>query len=311
VVDLRHSFDDKEALKGVSLAVHAGEVHALIGPNGAGKTTLLRALTGLIRPQGGEARIAGVDVRANDRALRQVIGLVPSGDRSFYLRLSGLENLVFFGRLYGLSRKEATGRARTVLAEVGLEEAAGKTLYAYSHGMQKRLSVARALLPQPRVLLVDEATHDLDLDGAERVRALARSIAAQGSAVIWTTQRLDEVRGFADRVTLLSAGAVRFQGTVPEFISKTKARAFVLEIRRRTAGSSVRTDALADALQEVGEVFALGDDRHVRLLLGGSAVLSDAVVALERIGVAVVSCREERSEMERAFRSLVGGDGES
>src|SRR3954462_1804870 len=214
VRDVERRFGDVQALRGVSLAVAAGQIHALLGPNGAGKTTLLRILTGLVEPDAGSVSLLGGAVD------KRCLGFVPSGDRSFYLRLSGEENLLFFGRLQGLSKREARLRAREALADVGLADAARRRVLAYSHGMQKRLSVARALLTEPPVLLVDEATHDLDPEAAVQVRELIRDLAANGTAVLWTTQRIEEIRGFADRVTFLAGGRVHFAGPVAELLTR-------------------------------------------------------------------------------------------
>ena len=204
--DVWRRFDNRPVLRGVSLLVGEGQVQALLGPNGAGKTTLLRILCGLLTPDSGLVHVAGLDVEGSPRRLRQCLGLVPAGDRTFYERISGLDNLTFFARLHGMRRREAVARARQVLEEVDLAEAGHVRVGAYSHGMQKRLSAARALLAEPAVLLIDEATHDLDPDGARRVRDLVRGLAARGTAVLWATQRLDEIRGFADGVTLLDRG---------------------------------------------------------------------------------------------------------
>ena len=216
---LRRSFGVTMALDGVDFTTRAGEIHALLGPNGAGKTTLLRTISGLVAPTEGAVKVLGADVTTGSRSRHGHVGLVPSGDRTFYLRISGLENLVFFARLHGLSRRKAVARARTVLALVGLADAAQRRVATYSHGMQKRLSIARALLTAPGVLLVDEATHDLDPEGADRVRSLVADRAAAGAAVVWATQRVEEINGFANRVTLLSAGRVRFTGSVAELLA--------------------------------------------------------------------------------------------
>jgi ABC-2 type transport system ATP-binding protein len=216
---LHRRFERSIALDGVDFTVRAGEIHALLGPNGAGKTTLLRTISGLVAPTEGSVHVLGADANSGTRARRGHVGLVPSGDRTFYLRISGLENLVFFARLQGLRRRRAIARAHEVLTAVGLTDAAHQRVGTYSHGMQKRLSIARALLTEPGVLLVDEATHDLDPEGAQRVRALVAERAATGTAVIWATQRIDEIGGFAKRVTLLSAGRVRFAGSVDELLA--------------------------------------------------------------------------------------------
>jgi ABC-2 type transport system ATP-binding protein len=216
---LRRAFDRRLALDGVDLVVPGGEIHALLGPNGAGKTTLLRTISGLVAPTEGSVSVLGVDVTAGTRARRGQVGLVPSGDRTFYLRISGFENLVFFARLQGLPRRKAFARAQEVLAAVGLADAGRRRVATYSHGMQKRLSIARALLTEPEVLLVDEATHDLDPEGADRVRSLVAERADAGTAVVWATQRVEEINGFADRVTLVSRGRVRFTGSVVELLA--------------------------------------------------------------------------------------------
>jgi ABC-2 type transport system ATP-binding protein len=242
------------------------------------------------------------------------VGLIPSGDRSFYLRISGLENLMFFARLHGLRRREAHAQARRVLEEVDLLDAARLRVNAYSHGMQKRLSIARALLTQPEVLLVDEATHDLDPEGARRVRELVSAVARRGAAVVWTTQRLDELRGFADAVTVLSRGCVRFTGTVPELMAHSLPRRYLLRLQNGSlVGESLRP-VLGRAVGGLGTLTAAGrgESPDYLLVLTENAVLGDALASLASASVQVLSCREERSEIEEAFLSLTTeGDGRS
>lgn len=293
------------ALEDVTMLVGRGEVHALLGPNGAGKTTLLRILSGLISPTTGSVRVLGLDVHT--RALRSTVGLVPSGDRSFYLRLSGVENLVFFGRLYGLKRAHAFTRAREVLAAVGLEEAGERLVGVYSHGMQKRLSVARALLPRPSALLVDEATHDLDPEGAWRIRELVASLARDGATVLWATQRIDEIRGFAQTVTLLRRGNVRFSGTVSELMAHAKPQQYLLRLHIAN-GHAAPQGVLERVFGGDARISAANDPEHFRLALTEDVVLGDAVAALTAGGIQVLACREERSELEEAFLTLTGGE---
>jgi ABC-2 type transport system ATP-binding protein len=305
VREVTRRFRKASALDGVSLSVAPGEIHALLGPNGAGKTTLIRILSGVIEPTRGIVEVAGLDAAHNSRELRALIGVVPSGDRSFYLRISGLENLVFFARMHGLRRREAVTRAREVLEHVGLEEAAGKRVGEYSHGMQKRLSVARALLTDPRILLVDEATHDLDPEGSRRVQSLVGAAAAEGVAVLWATQRLEEIRGFAHAVTLLDRGQVRFQGSVPRLLDYSVPSRYVVRLRNGRPGSI----ALAGAQRALGRSASLsppiepGSEQYV-LTLAKGAVLGDAVAALAGARIQVLACRQERSEIEEAFFAL-------
>lgn len=308
VHNVSRAFKGKSALVDVSLTVARGSIHALLGPNGAGKTTLLRILTGLVLPDSGEIRLFGrtVDDLSRRTALTS-LGLVPSGDRSFYNRLSGHENLVFFGRLAGLRRAAATRRSLVCLESVGLREAARKPVGLYSHGMQKRLSVARGLLMQPPILLVDEATHDLDPEGARGVQELVRRAADHGAAVVWTTQRLDEIRGFADRVTVLDGGSVQFSGTVPQLMSVVPEQQYILQIGPLTDEDPPgRLKRMQAAVGPRGDVQLLhpADLEHYTLSLQPGVALGDVITAMSAAGISVQACREERSGVEAAFLHL-------
>jgi ABC-2 type transport system ATP-binding protein len=297
------------AVDRLTLGVGAGEVHAVLGRNGAGKTTVLRILAGLVQPTAGSVTVAGVDVTRNLRAVSTLVGLVPSGDRSFYLRLSAPENLLFFGRLHGLRKAHARQRAAAALAEVGLADVGSQPMSTFSHGMQKRVSVARALLTDPRVLLVDEATHDLDPEGSSTVRDLVRAAVDRGTAVLWATQRVEEIRGFADRVTLLERGRARFQGTVSELLTRAGTRRFVVVLGTNGGGRLNDASELSAALGEAGRIAALeGDDGTHLLVLAERASLGEALGALLATGATVLGCRQERPEVEDAFLQLVGGD---
>jgi len=294
----------RRALDDVSLTVAPGELHALLGPNGAGKTTLLRIMSGLTTPSSGRVQVLGHDTSAF-REVRREVGLVPAGDRTFYLRISGLENLLFFGRLQGLRRRAAVERAHELLERVGLAAAAGTRVGEYSTGMQKRLSIARALFPGPRVLLVDEATHDLDPSGASEIRDLVGELAAGGAAVLWATQRVEEVQGFAQRVTLLQGGRVRFAGSVAELVSRGSTGRFL--VRLRAPGERVPSPTrLAAAVAGFGTITsaAEGSSDDFLLVLRDPAQLGAALARLLAVPVDVVSCRHELPAVEQAFLTL-------
>jgi ABC-type multidrug transport system ATPase subunit len=288
------------ALADVSLVVAPGEVHALLGANGAGKTTLLRTLTGLLAPTFGQARVMGLDASQENRALRALTGFVPSGDRTFYLRLSGLENLRFFARLHGMSGRVARASAIRALEQVNLADSARLPVSAYSHGMQKRLSLARALLTNPAVMLVDEATHDLDPEAAASVRALMEELADAGAAILWATQRIDEIRDFARRVTVLGDGRVSFAGSTNELIALARARRFVLRVAEVGSESCRRFDL---ALRGAGTV-EVASEGHWLLSLRGDTGLGEAVSRLAGAGLQVLDCYRERSDIEDAFVAL-------
>jgi ABC-2 type transport system ATP-binding protein len=297
---LRRSFGAIEALRGIELEVEAGEIHGLLGANGAGKTTLMRILCGLVDPTGGSAYV--LDRRAgHSRALREVIGFVPSGDRSFYLRLSGLENLVFFARLNGMRRRDARVRALELLESVALGDVAKRSVSTYSHGMQKRLSFARALIDDPAILLVDEATHDLDPVAAEHVRALTVERARSGAAVVWATQRIEELAGFARRVTVLDRGEVCFAGSVAALTAAGGGDRHLVQLGSATSASVTQLDA---ALGAVGRLQPAGDTSHVVLTVAPGQSLGAALTAIVAGGAEVLSCQDERPRLERGFLAV-------
>jgi ABC-2 type transport system ATP-binding protein len=314
VIDLdgaSRAYGSTLAVDHLSLGVSEGEVHAMLGRNGAGKTTVIRMLSGLVRPTSGDVRVAGVDVTRDLRAVSALVGLVPSGDRSFYLRLSAAENLLFFGRLHGFRKAAARARAAAALAQVGLSHVGSQPMSTFSHGMQKRVSVARALMTEPKVLIVDEATHDLDPEGSSTVRDLVRSAADQGAAVLWATQRVEEVRGFADRVTLLERGRARFQGSVAELLARAGARRFVVVLGENGSGRNLHEAELTAALGDAGRIATLdGEDGTHLLVLAEHSSLGEALRALLEAGASVLGCRQERPEVEDAFLRLVGSSNE-
>jgi ABC-2 type transport system ATP-binding protein len=308
VAGVTKRFGRRDALADVSLTVTPGQVHALLGPNGAGKTTLLRVLSGIVSPDAGTVTLAGV----HPRAARHLLGLVPAGDRSFYLRISALENLVFFGRLHGLRRRDAVERSRQALADVGLAREERKRAGLLSKGMQRRLAVARALICEPSILLVDEATHDLDPEGARGVRALVAKAAHERSiAVLWTTQRLEEIAGFADRVTLLDTGRTRFCGSVDDLIAHSLVRRYVLTIPGLDESREIVALRASGALAGRGDIGVVPSDRDRFVLeLREHAVLGDALAALTAAGFPIVACRPDRSEIEEAFIALTRREAE-
>jgi ABC-2 type transport system ATP-binding protein len=296
-------FGPLDALREVDFSTEPGQIHALLGPNGAGKTTLLRVLTGALRPSSGSVTVAGHRPDLLDVHSRHALGVAPAGDRSFYLRLNALDNLAFFGRMHGMRRRQAIARAWNCLEAVGLEAEARKRVGLYSQGMKKRLSVARALLSDAPALILDEATHDVDAEGAARIRQLASERAAGGTTVVWATQLLDEIRGFAHAVTVLHRGEVRFQGTVSALVRTTTTQRFFVRLRAPDV-SALDLSRLQALVGERGTVDSTTDADHVHLGLRDGVVLGDVLASFTTAGVDVLSCREEQSLVEAALRRL-------
>ncbi|MEU6275036.1 ABC transporter ATP-binding protein [Streptomyces populi] len=194
------------ALSGVCLRVAPGEVHGLLGPNGAGKTTLCKILTTTLEPSAGSARVLGLDVVRQSRAVRRSIGLVFGGDRGLYGRLSARENLWFWGAMYGLRRSELRSRAEVLLERVGLADRADARVDTFSRGMKQRLHLARGLVGDPRVLILDEPTVGMDPVAALDFRALIGELRREGRTVLLTTHDMAEAEAVCDRVSLIDRG---------------------------------------------------------------------------------------------------------
>ncbi len=198
------------ALDRVTLQVERGEVFGLVGPNGAGKTTLLKVLATLLAPSEGRAWVAGAEVGRNPGLVRRAVGLAAGEERSFYWRLSGRENLEFFAGLVGLAGAPARRRVAGVLGLVDLLPMAEEPVARYSTGMRQRLAIARALVGDPPVLLLDEPTRSLDPVAADSVRALIRRLARdEGKTVMLATHNLDEAQAVCHRAAVLVRGTVR------------------------------------------------------------------------------------------------------
>ncbi|MET8999818.1 ATP-binding cassette domain-containing protein [Amycolatopsis sp. NPDC004169] len=212
---LRKRYGDSYALDGFDLSVPAGTLCGLLGPNGAGKTTAVRVLSTLLRHDGGIARVAGFDVATEPAQVRSAIGLVGQQAAVDEI-LSGRQNLVLFGRLHHLGRREATHRADELLERFGLAETGAKPVSAYSGGMRRRLDLAASLLAAPRVLFLDEPTTGLDPRSRSEVWTAVRSLVADGTTVLLTTQYLEEADRLADRISLVEHGRVVAEGTPAE-----------------------------------------------------------------------------------------------
>ncbi len=202
------------ALRDVSLAVAPGEILGVAGPNGAGKTTLLRLIADLLEAQTGSIWLGGCEQAALGHLARRNIGYVSNDERSFFWRLTGRQNLEFFGCLYGLSRTQVRRRSDDLLEDFGLREQAGRLFRDYSSGTRKKLAILRALLHEPPLVLLDEATNSLDPPSAQRVKSLVRDYVSGGAAraAIWSTHRLEEIGEICDNVLVINQGCVEYLG---------------------------------------------------------------------------------------------------
>ena len=203
------------ALDGLDLEVRRGECFGLLGPNGAGKTTTIRILSTLDAATSGEARVLGLDPRADARQLRARIGVVPQ-ELALYEDLSGCENLRFFGRLYGVERRRLEERVERALEWSGLAERAGSRVSTWSGGMKRRLNLVAALMHEPELVFLDEPTVGIDPQSRNRLFEMVEDLRARGVTLIYTTHQLGEVERLCERALILDRGRAIAAGTLAE-----------------------------------------------------------------------------------------------
>ena len=200
--------DRFRAVDGIDLVVEPGEIFGLLGPNGAGKTTTMKMLATLLIPTSGWIRVLGIDPLERPREVRARLGAMLSGERSLYWKLTGRENLEYFAALYHVPPSETTARIADVLAAVKLADRADDYVERYSTGMRQRLALARALLPNPPLVVLDEPTVGLDPQASRDLRDRVRELKAQGRTVLLTTHYMEEADQLCDRVAIIDHGRI-------------------------------------------------------------------------------------------------------
>jgi ABC-2 type transport system ATP-binding protein len=296
-------YSNVTALGGVDLSVRRGTVLALLGPNGAGKTTTVRVLTTLLEPDEGSARVAGVDVRADPAGVRRKIGL--SGQYAAVDEyLTGFENLEMVGRLYHLGRRSSRDRARELLEQFRLEDAANRPAKTYSGGMRRRLDLAGALVANPDVLFLDEPTTGLDPKGRLDMWEIISSLVARGTTLLLTTQYLEEADRLADEIVVIDHGLVIARGTSDQLKDQVGGERLELTVLDPT-----QVDEASSVLGQLtnASVTRHDDGRSITVpVTGGSGVLLEALRYFDRAGIKVADVGLRRPTLDDVFLTLTG-----
>jgi ABC-2 type transport system ATP-binding protein len=303
---LRKRFGQTVALDGLDVEVPAGAILGVLGPNGAGKTTAVRILTTLTLPDGGSARVAGYDVVHEASSVRRQIG-VTAQDATLDNILTGRQNLALVGRLSGLRRREARGRASELLAQFELADAADRLLKDYSGGMRRRLDLAASLITRPPVLFLDEPTTGLDPTSRVRMWRIIRERAAAGTTLLLTTQYLDEADELADRILVIDHGRAIADGTAAELKRQTGGARLELSL---TTPNAHAVSALAPFV--AGEVQVSRDGRRLRASLddGAAGIATTIVRVLDRARIAVDDMQVHQPSLDDVFFALTGHPAE-
>ena len=297
------TYGSVRALDGLDLEVPAGSVLGVLGPNGAGKSTAVKVLTTLIRPDSGSAEVAGIDVVRDPRAVRLKIGV--SGQYAAVDEyLTGFENLDMVGRLYHLGRETAAARARELLRQFSLEDAADRPAKGYSGGMRRRLDLAGAIVARPPVIFLDEPTTGLDPRSRTEMWNVVRELVGDGTTVFLTTQYLEEADQLADSILVIDQGRAIAEGTADE-------------LKRQVGGERIEVvvsdpDRIEDtrsvlASHAVGEVVIDAERRTLRAPVeGGAGTLTSALRQLDDDGVGLDEVGLLRPTLDDVFLSLTG-----
>lgn len=300
VEDLTKTFGrDTVALRGVSFSVPAGTVCGILGHNGAGKTTTINILSTLIRPSSGHAIVAGHDVTREPAKVRASIGMAGQF-ASMDPLLTGRENLVLFGRLRGLGRRQAKDRAGELLEQFDLVAAADRRVSTYSGGMWRRVDLASSLMVLPKVLFLDEPTTGLDPRSRRTVWGLVNALAKQGVTVLLTTQYLEEADVLSDSIVVIDHGQVIASGTVEDL--KRRVGASYCQV---TPANPADLTKVAAALAGLDGVDVDADTNSVSVFApGGLATLGEVFRRVDASGIELTDISLRKPSLDEAFMHL-------
>ena len=302
VKGIKKAFGEVQALKGVDFELQVGEVMGLLGPNGAGKTTLIRILTTLLKPDAGEATIAGFKVQKHPQFVRSMIGLAGQYT-TVDDELTGMENLLMIGHLSHLDKATTQSRASALLERFSLTEASSRIVKNYSGGMRRRLDVAASLLMRPPVLFLDEPTTGLDLRSRTEMWNIIRQFKNDGTTVLLTTQYLEEADQLADTICILDNGEIVARGTSAELKKQIRGVLHVtiadlsqLELATKLVSSLNSQNPEVDAM--LGQIKLSVSD--------GTISLVDAVRKLDENKIQIADIALQRPTLDDVFLTLTG-----
>jgi ABC-2 type transport system ATP-binding protein len=301
VRDLTKAFRDVVAVAGISFEVHRGEVFSLLGPNGAGKSTAISIISGLLAPDSGDALVMGHSILKESMAARRSLGVVPQ-EIALYNDMSARENLMFWGRMYGLSGGELSRRVDDMLSAVGLVERQKGRVGTFSGGMKRRVNIAASLLHQPQVVIMDEPTVGIDPQSRRHILDHVKELNRQGMSVLYTTHYMEEAEELSNRIAIMDKGKIIAGGTRDELVRMVGEQARIdLTVTGEPAGAAeawrtVEGVSQSTAAQGRVEVLAADSDAVVPRLFESAA----------QAGFHISSVDIKEPNLETVFLSLTG-----
>ncbi len=290
----------KRALAGVDLEVERGDFYALLGPNGAGKTTTIGVVSSLVSKSAGEVTVFGHDLEREPAAVRRAIGLVP---QEFNMNLwePVQEVLVNQAGFYGVPKREGIKRAEACLDLLGLRDRADSLVRELSGGMRRRLMIARALVHQPQLLILDEPTAGVDIEIRRSTWALLRRLNQEGTTILLTTHYLEEAEALCRTVGIIDQGRLLEQGPVDILLSQASVQTFVFDLAQPVA--------CAPSWEGISCALADGSGYKLEAAVSADLTLNDVFTAFQQSGLSVLSMRNKQNRLEEFFLRRVGRDG--
>ena len=303
VKNLVKKYGELVAVKGISFSVAEGEIFSLLGPNGAGKSTTISVLSTLFPPTSGEATVCGHSVTREAMAVKRSIGVVPQ-EIALYEDLSALENLHFWGQMYGLSGKALSARVDEVLQQIGLQDKAKARIKTYSGSMKRRVNIGVGLLQKPRLLFMDEPTVGIDPQSRRAILDSVKALNREGMTILYTTHYMEEAQELSDRVGIIDHGELIALGTQAELTRQVgEMDTLVLHL-----GEQEDPSALAAALEGMdGVLQATATDHEVSLVTpAAEEVLASVVTRANELGMRIHSLDMREPNLEAVFLHLTG-----
>ena len=296
-------FGQLKAVDEVSFSIEQGEIFSLLGPNGAGKTTTISMLCGLLRPTGGDALIAGHSIVHATIEAKKVIGVVPQ-EIALYDSLTARENLLFWGRMYGMGGLQLKQRANEVLEQIGLLDRANDRIETYSGGMKRRVNIGVGLLHKPKVLFLDEPTVGIDPQSRRRILDSVKQLNQDGMSILYTTHYMEEAQELSDRVGILDHGKLIALGSQKELTQTVGEH----DLLRLHVGGYEDADKLARELESLPVVIQSSSSDHTVVLMVHEAeeALAPVIVRTNELQVRVLSVDIQEPNLEAVFLHLTG-----
>jgi ABC-2 type transport system ATP-binding protein len=302
VHDIKKSFGKKEVVKGVSFSVEKGESFGLLGPNGAGKSTTISMICGLVPYDNGDVQVGGISVKQSPMEVKRKIGVVPQ-DIALYPTMSAKDNLIFWGKMYGLSGKEAKERADEVLEYVGLKARAKDKVETFSGGMKRRVNIGAALMHKPELLIMDEPTVGIDPQSRNHILETVKHLNENGMTVVYTSHYMEEVEYLCKRIAIVDHGKLIALGTKIDLCNRL-ANGTVVKMKVNQL-SEPFVSALK-ALDKVERVVTNQEENSADIFVTEEKVIGDIVACTVEHHVQVLALEVKEPNLEALFLQLTG-----